>query len=290
MSVKIELTKVTPKLAREYLLHNVGNRALRPSHVETLRASFERGEYVQTHQGIAFDTKGRLIDGQHRLTAIAALKDGTFPMFVTHGLDRDSVFPVTDAIQAKRSIADVLQVTRQLGEVGNFLAKLYTGHNSNVTPLYARQFVEWAAPKHEALMQFCPTATRAWSSAPVRAAAVIATVANGDDDYVKLVYRSLVLAEFDTMPVSAQALFRAHLGGRVGSTRSTDMFIRCLKVFNAEFANVTRVQVKDPGPTIESVRKLLATEIFGLMPSSKSDNRKASKSTAPKRYALAGLA
>src|SRR5215831_4798996 len=65
--MKTTLERLTPAIARNWLAHNKNNRAIRASHVETLRAAFARGEFVTTHQGVAFDTGGDLLDGQHRL-------------------------------------------------------------------------------------------------------------------------------------------------------------------------------------------------------------------------------
>lgn len=68
-TIKLGL-KITPKLASAMLLRNDRNRHVYERHVQTLVMAIERGEYVQTHEGIAFDTLGRLLDGQHRLHAV----------------------------------------------------------------------------------------------------------------------------------------------------------------------------------------------------------------------------
>lgn len=61
---------ITPEKAKKYLSRNCVNRPLRQSVVNKYARDIENGLYTETHQGIAFDEDGNLIDGQHRLFAI----------------------------------------------------------------------------------------------------------------------------------------------------------------------------------------------------------------------------
>lgn len=71
MSVAIE--KITPATAAEWLeKHNTLNRERRSRVVNILQQQITAGHWLVTHQGIAFDTNGELIDGQHRLMAFVA--------------------------------------------------------------------------------------------------------------------------------------------------------------------------------------------------------------------------
>lgn len=260
--MKTELVSVTPSLSREWLKKNTKNRAIRPSHVETLRQSFERGEQVTTHQGIAFDTEGILIDGQHRLTAISLMPETfSFLMMVTWGLDRDKVFPVVDATQAKRTTSDVLAVERSVGETANFLARLYKGDMRGITPTYVTPFAEYIQPEIADLMAFCATAVRTWSSAPVRAAAVL-RMKHGDADYTKLVYRAMATRDFETMPRSAQSLFKAYMTGTVRASAANDIFARCLKVFEPQNAKLSKIQINDVSEVAAQTRAMLDEAIF----------------------------
>lgn len=286
--MKTTLIDVTPKMAREFLKFNKQNRPMRPSHVETLRASFERGEYVPTHQGIAFDDEGVLLDGQHRLAAISLLGDNfSFPMLVTRGLDRETSFAVMDAVQAKRTTSDVLGVDRGLGECANFLAKLYAARSVGITPVYVAPFANWIARDHADLMSFCGSSCRTWSSAPVRAAAVVAIKSGGDSDYIKLIYRSLVMADFDSMPTVVKALFRSHMSGKVRAAAAYDIFCRCLKVFDPKHAKNQKVQINDPSAVVASVREMLDAEIFGSK--KRTLTMSVRKGVSGPNYALAGL-
>lgn len=101
----MEVLHVSPDLAAEWLTRNTGNRPLSKSAVQQLVGRIQRGEWQLTHQGIAFDEDGVLIDGQHRLAAIA--KAGTtVPLTVTHGVPR-TAFTVMDTGR-KRTGRDTL--------------------------------------------------------------------------------------------------------------------------------------------------------------------------------------
>jgi hypothetical protein len=69
--MKYEIKNVTPDQAEKWLATNADfQRKLRESIVEKYARDMINQEWKVTHQGIAFDSKGRLIDGQHRLAAI----------------------------------------------------------------------------------------------------------------------------------------------------------------------------------------------------------------------------
>lgn len=62
--------EVTPQLAAKWLEGNTHNRPLRQTSVDRYAADMKAGRWLLTHQGIAFDQNGVLLDGQHRLWAI----------------------------------------------------------------------------------------------------------------------------------------------------------------------------------------------------------------------------
>ena len=65
-----EVVEVTPSLAGDWLNRSDGNRSINWEYVAQLARDVKIGRFQCTHQGIAFDIEGRLIDGQHRLWAI----------------------------------------------------------------------------------------------------------------------------------------------------------------------------------------------------------------------------
>lgn len=115
--------QITPAHAKHLLdtTNPPENRVIRESLVEALYRSIIGGRWMLTHQGIAFDVQGRLIDGQHRLTAIYC-SGVTVPMNVTYGVDPDT-FAVVDT-GARRSAGDVLAPLTNLGGTAGLAAAM----------------------------------------------------------------------------------------------------------------------------------------------------------------------
>jgi len=63
---------VTPEMAAAWLSTNPRNRNIKRDKVAKLTAAIKNGEYELTHQCVALDCDGMLIDGHHRLNAIVA--------------------------------------------------------------------------------------------------------------------------------------------------------------------------------------------------------------------------
>jgi hypothetical protein len=61
------ILNVTPAMAQQWLKHNDFNRPLNQRLVEKYAGQMRAGNWQRTHQGIAFDSRGIILDGQHRL-------------------------------------------------------------------------------------------------------------------------------------------------------------------------------------------------------------------------------
>jgi hypothetical protein len=95
---------VTPLLAKQWLEKNGNNRPINKTRVEQMRSVIKDGNWMVTHQGVAFYEDGTLADGQHRLAAIAA-GDVAVPMMVTWGLSRRLIHAIDSG--RPRSVRDV---------------------------------------------------------------------------------------------------------------------------------------------------------------------------------------
>ena len=105
---KFEVMDITPDMAKKILAHrNKNNRPIRYTHLEKLSEAIEKGEWKVTHQGLAFDKDGNLIDGQHRLAAVLQTRQ-TVKMTVATNMDA-SIFDVVDT-GSKRSTGDALDI------------------------------------------------------------------------------------------------------------------------------------------------------------------------------------
>lgn len=93
------VVQMTEAMAREYLLANTGNRNIREPHVQQLARDMVEGRWRLSTDAVGFDTHGRLVNGQHRLTALIRAAevqpDITIPLMVIRGLSTE-VFRVLD--------------------------------------------------------------------------------------------------------------------------------------------------------------------------------------------------
>lgn len=105
--VRSKVQKISPKRAAEMLTANTSNRPLSRTTVRSFADAMRRGEWQVTHQGIAFDTRGVLVDGQHRLAAVVEA-DLAVEMTVFTDVDQNT-FDVLDTGK-KRNAADVLAI------------------------------------------------------------------------------------------------------------------------------------------------------------------------------------
>lgn len=107
MNNPFELVLITPQLAAEWLGMNVEiNRSVRNAKVASIARDIKNGAWRITHQAIAFDWEGKLIDGQHRLRAIVKSEIPT-KVWVFRGLD-PHCFTVIDSGCA-RTASDALK-------------------------------------------------------------------------------------------------------------------------------------------------------------------------------------
>lgn len=97
--------EVDPSLAALLLEGNVRNRKISRHLVSAMARDMREGRWRKTHQGIALDKDGRLVDGQHRLSAIVE-SGATIKILVTYNVDPDA-FMVVDVGGRPRSQADV---------------------------------------------------------------------------------------------------------------------------------------------------------------------------------------
>lgn len=94
---------ITPEKAARWLELNEGNRNIVPAHVKRLAKDMARGVFATTNETVAFDLSGRLIDGQHRLTAIVE-SGKAVQMIVVRNLPEDARLWVDQG--RKRTLSD----------------------------------------------------------------------------------------------------------------------------------------------------------------------------------------
>lgn len=102
---------ITPEMAHALLETMPQQRELRPGMVSRYAAAMQEGQWQVSHQGIAFNVHGKLIDGQHRLKAAASIGHDLTTMATFCVSNR--AFEVVDR-SVRRTVADDVH-TRGIG-------------------------------------------------------------------------------------------------------------------------------------------------------------------------------
>lgn len=61
---------ISPQMAEAYLAHNTRNRKIVAAHVDAIARDIRAGNWMMNAQPICFSRSGRLLNGQHRLSAV----------------------------------------------------------------------------------------------------------------------------------------------------------------------------------------------------------------------------
>lgn len=105
MDAKIEL--ITPEVAKEYLNKNTSNRKINKDIIEQYVNAMRSSQWIPNGDTIKFSNNDKLMDGQHRLSAIIS-SGKSYNMVVIRGLPEE-VFKTID-IGKKRNRSDVLHI------------------------------------------------------------------------------------------------------------------------------------------------------------------------------------
>ena len=107
LSPRAEIVDVTPEIAQAMLERNTQNRTLKPGAVQQYARDMQSGRWRFAGDPIRFDTTGRLLDGQNRLSAV--IEAGRpIRMNVMTGLAPEAQLVMDSGV--KRSAADQLRM------------------------------------------------------------------------------------------------------------------------------------------------------------------------------------
>jgi hypothetical protein len=107
--IEAGVAEITPELAKEILeTLNERNRPLKKAYVKMLTSSLKNDEWMLNGESIAFSESGKLLDGQHRLTA--CINSGkSFRTIVIKGIEDEAAFGTID-IGKPRSVTDLMDL------------------------------------------------------------------------------------------------------------------------------------------------------------------------------------
>ena len=230
---------ITPEGAKDLLTRNEDNRRLRKWWVAALANKIRRGEWIATHQGIALAKSGRLLDGQHRLAAIAESGQAVEILLVT-GIS-DEAFKVIDS-GVKRSIGDLTGLKQKEAEVARVAAVLATGEPAPSSQIILQIY---DAGLGEVLQKLSLRATLYFSGRFSILAACVLLLDGVDEQYVVKSFNSLLHLHFDDMQPIHKLLYKQVASKRVRAQDETDTLARMMKALDPKSANLALLRVSD---------------------------------------------
>ena len=224
----VERMVIDPDQALKWLeTVNTNNRKVSDVHVRRFARDMTEGKWRLTHEAIAFDSGGTLIDGQHRLWAI--VESGvSVETFVWHNVDPASMIVIGGG--KTRSMADILNIAGENGDVGHHrLAALRAmlGGFGN-PPLLSSSETSEALRRHHDAIEFAlaqlPTVVSARGVNTATTRAVVArSYYSVDHTTLKDFCRKLTTGIVTSADEGMVVLLRQHLQENRGSSYSQRM-------------------------------------------------------------------
>lgn len=222
---------ITPEMAIDYLELNKVNRKLRMNKVRLYSDDMKNGKWRITHQGIAFNEDGFLIDGQHRLNAIIH-SEVSVKMIVARDVKAKNYKSLEIDVGLKRDYSQSYSKDQKVSQPVQFITKLIFGNNVS----YSRidEYYDVFGPYSEILINSCGRWVRTFSTAPIKAGAVLQLVKTDIDKYILDQYKTLVLQDYINMSIKISAftkLVNAANSAKREISRN-EVFVRAYDAFN----------------------------------------------------------
>jgi len=250
-------------MAKKWLENNGSNRRMRHTFVQYIIDEIKQGKWQLTHQGVAISKDGMLLDGQHRLQAIASL-GVTLEMVVALDVPFDSVLGFQVDNGEKRTIADIMHESPQYVAMLNAILSISitTPGRSHRYTTAERQAVNTALGDNlKVFLGHCTTHRRTTSSANWKVPVFIHWMLQGDE--VLEQYKAIVLLKQQDMWPRVDAFHKQLIrDDRVMKGDKISQACRVWTAFDPTKRNIERVVFNGTEVPLAEMRKALG--ILGL--------------------------
>lgn len=245
------LETISPETAKLWLeMANRTNRPMRTMHVSDLAQSIRKGQWRQTHQGVAFSADGELLDGQHRLAAIV---EAGIPvaMWVWRGMHQSTMGVIDTGL--KRSLSDRVMMPRRTIDVIAYyhrvLGNIHQPTADDIGP-YKAAFLNTII----GLQEYCGAVSKRMTAAPVRAAAVICAIDRSREFSFKT-YRAVALRHSEEYtPITHSFCRQVERIRTIGHPERNEIFCKSLRIFDQAYATLSTATVKNVDASMEGAR------------------------------------
>jgi len=253
-----EVVTMTPELAEEFMQGNYANRKIREGVVSRYKAAMADGSWVLAPEPIVIAVDGRVLNGQHRLSAVIG-SGVSVPMLLIENV-QDEVFRVIDR-GISRTVADALEKEKKLVEVARLLASIVEGSHITLTDTVMLKVIGLVSTHHADLMVASNTHIKTFSSVPFRAAACVRLMYGQNRQYVLDTYRALTIGDVGAMSAIAQSAVTAQMRGKMessgGGVRQIELLCRAWDIFDYRKRNAGRTVVASTDSRVAEIRDIV---------------------------------
>lgn len=258
LEMRFEKLAITPALAEQFLKRNVVNRKrISKLWVDALAREMKQGSFLTTDQGLAFNTKGDLINGQHRLNAI--VQSGcTVVMWVCWDCPAETAmkWPVDRGLA--RSAGDMLGLSKIDAAMTDLILRLHTGRPGRFTIGERETTYDMFRIHLATLTSHCNTGARTRSKTVCRLAALLRMLQHGEEPVLQ--YRAFLLLDYGAMWPSVQALTRkVTLTDHDKHESDYILMSRVWIALDPAKKNITKIQINDHAVQISEMRDTLVS-------------------------------
>jgi hypothetical protein len=256
--IKFTAMDVTPEMASKWLReNNENNRGIKTQVVKKYARDLLDGNWRVTHQCIAFDARGMLVDGQHRLSAIVLAGKSMTAYIATYETQEDAMKLPID-MQAKRAVFEVLHVSRRDQETAMAFLRIVLTNAILVTMSEVEHAIEILRDKLTAVHSCITGTVKYRSAAPARAAIelLMGEFPDRQEELCRL-YRAFVAMDLEGLPSSILALLKNLDGGTLksGGADQTELALRVYYAFHPNNRSVKIIRLLDQVAMLKQVRE-----------------------------------
>lgn len=249
---------VTPAMASKWLARNEDNRPLSLDVVRQYATAMREGEWMITPDAICLAVGGRLLNGQHRLSAVVESNTPT-PMFVLENVD-EYTFQYLDRGR-KRSRAFALGLSPGFAAVANLAVTVASGGKSgHLDYIVAEAADALNEPFARLMTAYASNKPNVVTGAPFRLACCLRMMTDGSD-YALKQYVAMCQGPLRDLSPACEAtklaIDRMAIKSIAGGKSQRELLARAWITFDRNKAASTTVVVRNVDTHINQIAKVI---------------------------------